>query len=115
MKPGDWVIDKEGYLFFIDECNTVVARVGCFVKKTEDSDIEIETELIFPEELKSTDLEGYSEEEITFLINLALDTNDKQWFDELTAKLKQLKVEEKRSLYESNGANRRSYETKRAH
>lgn len=94
MKAGDWVINEEGYLFFIEECNTVIARIGCFVKKTEDSEIEIEKNVAYPEDLRIAELEGYSEEEITFLINLALDTNDKQWFDELTSRLQQLKSKE---------------------
>lgn len=94
MKQGDWVTNEEGYTFFIVECNTVIARIGCFVKKTEDSEIEIETTIYEPGDLSLADLEGYSEEEITFLINLALDTNDKEWFDELTARLQQLKVKE---------------------
>ncbi len=94
MKSGDWVTNEEGYLFFIEECNTVIARIGCFVKKTEDSEIEIEKNIAYPEELTLVELEGYSEKEIAFLINLALDTNDKEWFDDLTGRLQQLKSKE---------------------
>lgn len=88
MKAGDWVTNEEGYLFFIEECNTVVARIGCFVKKTEDSEIEIEKNIAYPEDLSVADLEGYSEEEIKVLTNLALDTNDKEWFKALTNRMK---------------------------
>lgn len=103
MKQGDWVTNEEGYLFFIEECNTVIARIGCFVKKTEDSEIEIEKNIAYPEELTLAGLEGYSEEEITFLINLALDTNDKKWFDELIARLENNKDATESEFYVNNG------------
>lgn len=86
LSVGDWVTDKHGktgYIVSVHENNYYVKFVNN----------RYGTSLRFHSFVASTEVEYApfeftpDEDDLYFLINLALDTNDKDWFNELTSKL----------------------------
>lgn len=90
MTPNDWVYDKEGNVFFVHQVVENLVKVGQFYRLHDEGQLFTSFNLERAEKYTVCELEGYSEEEIDFLINLALDTNDREWFDELSERKKQL-------------------------
>lgn len=92
MKKGDWIETNTGEIFFIKEINALFVRTGYFYHDPETRKLECGGGVTTTLDVKPAELEGYSEQEIDFLINLALDTNDKEWFKELARKRELLSV-----------------------
>ncbi|MFT8319306.1 MAG: IDEAL domain-containing protein [Bacillus sp. (in: firmicutes)] len=94
MKKGDSVTDFNGHSYFIHDINGPLVKIAHYFKYKVKGIYEFKIDLAYRMDLIQADLEGYSEEEINFLINLALDTNDKEWFQELMRKRESLKGKE---------------------
>ena len=90
MTPNDWVFDKEGNVFFVHQVVENLVKVGSYYRLHDEGELFTSFHLQRAERYTVCELEGYSEGEIDFLINLALDTNDREWFDELSERKKQL-------------------------
>ena len=90
MKIGDWVLTPELQLGFITDMNEDKAKVKTLYKRS-GYGTELNTKVLGIEKLISAPITKYSEEELLFLMKLAVDTNDKQWFMELSEKLNEMK------------------------
>ena len=90
MTPNDWVYDKEGNVFFVQQAVDNLVKVGQYYRLHDEGELFTNFHLQRAVNYTVCELEGYSEGEIDFLINLALDTNDREWFAELSERKKQL-------------------------
>lgn len=90
MTPNDWVYDEEGNVFFVHQYQEPWVRVGQYFRMEGKNTLFTDIQLKRAVNYTVCELEGYSEEELDFLINLALDTNDREWFNELSERKKQL-------------------------
>lgn len=91
MKIGDWVLTPESQLGFITDMNKAKVKIKTLYKRigygTELNTRVLEIEKVVPAPI----VKKYSEEELFFLMKLAVDTNDKHWFVKLSEKLNELK------------------------
>jgi uncharacterized protein YpiB (UPF0302 family) len=83
---GDWIKDHNGRLGFvtgIHRDNQITAR---FIRSSHGYPIQ-STSIMHTNKIKLAPLESTPEEDLYYLIDLALKTNDKDWFKELSSKL----------------------------
>ncbi|WP_445506650.1 hypothetical protein [Niallia sp. 03190] len=86
MQKGDSVTDLNGHAYFVHEIKYPFAKIGHYFKYSVSGEYVFKLELVHIKDLTPVELEGYSEEEIHFLMHLAVNTNDKEWFQELAKK-----------------------------
>jgi uncharacterized protein YpiB (UPF0302 family) len=87
FSEGDWVKDQNGRLGFVTGIyrdNQITAR---FIRSSNGYPIK-STSIMHTNDIKLAPLESTLEEDdLYYLIDLALKTNDKDWFKELSSKL----------------------------
>ncbi|MEJ9151038.1 hypothetical protein [Bacillus smithii] len=85
FQVGDWVVDPHGSIGYIEQIHGFQVRVKLvrnkFGKKTN------QINHYYINELSPTPVEASEKTQILSIVDIALDTNDRDWFFELTERM----------------------------